>query len=119
MIFESEKSVMKFNTMYPNDNISVAICGSTFSNTQKKILLELGVKEIIIGLDRQYKNENSEEAMKWRNKILKMSENLLGYCRVSYIWDNDENRCLDYKSSPVDHKRDKFEYLVKNRIFVN
>lgn len=119
IIFESEKSVMKFNTMYPNDNISVAICGSTFSNTQKKILLELGVKEIIIGLDRQYKNENSEEAMKWRNKILKMSENLLGYCQVAYLWDNDESRCLGYKDSPIDSDKDKFEYLMKNRIFIN
>lgn len=118
VIFESEKSVLKFDTMFPN-NISTAICGSNFSNTQKKILLELGVKEIIIGLDRQYKDENDEEGVVWRNKILKMSENLLDYCRVSYIWDNDKNRLLEYKDSPIDCERDKFEYLVKNRIFIN
>ena len=118
VIFESEKSVLKFDTMYSN-NISVSVCGSNFSNTQKKILLELGVKEIIIGLDRQYKDENDEEGVVWRNKILKMSENLLDYCRVSYIWDNDENRCLDFKDSPIDCGKDKFEYLIKNRIFVN
>ena len=70
-------------------------------------------------MDRQYENENDEESMKWKNKILKMSENLLNYCKVSYIWDNDENRLLEYKDSPLDKDKDKFEYLLKNRLFIN
>ncbi len=119
VVTESEKSVMKYETMFPNKNICGAICGSNFSNTQKKILLELGVDEIIIGLDRQYENENENEGVLWRNKILKMSENLLDYCKVSYIWDTDENRCLDYKSSPLDHGKDKFKFLIENRISIN
>ena len=117
IVFESEKSVLKFNTMFPN-NISVSVCGSNFTNTQKKILLNLGVKEIIIGLDRQYEAENSKEAMIWEEKILKMSSNLLDYSKVSYLWDTDINRCLDFKDSPVDCGKDKFKYLIKNRIFV-
>ena len=114
IVFESEKSVLKFNTMFPN-NISLAICGSTFSNTQKKILLDLGVEEIIIALDRQYENESDEEGVIWRNKILKMSENLLDYCRVSYIWDNDENRLLEYKDSPIDKDKYIFKKLLDER----
>ena len=116
IVFESEKSVLKYESLYPDRNISVSICGSSFSNQQKKILLDLGVQEIVLALDRQYENEDSEEGRDWKNKIIKNLKGLTDYCKVSYIWDVDENRLLEYKDSPIDKGKEVFEKLLKNRI---
>ena len=116
IVFESEKSVMKYESLYPDRNISVSICGSSFSNQQKKILLNLGVEEIVLALDRQYECEDSEEGINWKSKIIKNLKNLTPYCNVSYIWDNDQDRLLGYKDSPIDKTKEVFEELLKNRI---
>lgn len=115
--FESEKATMIYESMYPGNNISVAICGSNFSKTQQKILLDLGVEEIVISLDKQYEDENGEEGVIWKNKILKMCEGLKGLCKVSYTWDS--NNLLNYKDAAVDCGKNTFEKLIKDRIFVN
>ena len=116
IVFESEKSSIKYESLYPGKNISVSICGSSFSNQQKKMLLNLGVEEIVLCLDRQYENENSEEGRNWKNKIIKNLKNLTDYCQCSLTWDTDENRLLEYKDAPIDRGREIFETLLKNRI---
>jgi len=119
LIGESEKFVMQYETYYPGNNLAVSMCGSNLSNTQKKMLIDLGVEEIIMCLDRQYEKEDSEEAEVWKNKIYKMTEDLLPYCRVSYTWDTDENQLLKYKDAPTDRGKKVFETLIQNRIFIN
>ena len=116
MVFESEKSVLKYESLYPGNNISVAICGSSFSNQQKKMLLDLGVEEIVLAMDRQYEYEDSEEGRDWKNKIIKNLKGLTDYCQCSFVWDNDRDRLLEYKDSPIDRRREIFETLLKNRI---
>ena len=116
IVFESEKSVLKYESLYPDRNISVSICGSSFSNQQKKMLLNLGVEEIVLALDRQYEDEDSEEGRNWKNKIIKNLKNLTDYCQCSFTWDTDENRLLEYKDAPIDRGREIFETLLKNRI---
>ena len=116
IVFESEKSCLKYESLYPDRNISVSICGSSFSNQQKKMLLNLEPQEIVLALDRQYKNEDSEEGRNWKNKIIKNLKNLTDYCQCSFTWDTDENRLLEYKDAPIDRGREIFERLLKNRI---
>ena len=116
IVFESEKRVMKYESLYPDRNISVSICGSNLSNQQKKILLNLEPQEIVLALDRQYECEDSEEGINWKNKIIKNLKNLTSYCNVSYIWDNDQDRLLEYKDAPIDKGREVFETLLINRI---
>ena len=82
------------------------------------MIIDLGVEEVILCLDRQYEKEDSEEAKTWKDKIYKMSENLLPHCRVSYTWDTDENQLLDYKDAPTDKGKKIFETLIKNRVFI-
>ena len=118
IVFESEKSVLKYESLYPNRNISVAICGSSFSNQQKKMLLNLGVEEIVLALDRQYEDEDTEEGRDWKNKIIKNLKGLKDYCKVSYIWDNDKDRLLEHKDSPIDKGCEVFERLLRNRIHI-
>ena len=119
VIGESEKFSNQYETYYPNNNLAVSMCGSNLSSTQKKILIDLGVEELILCLDRQYEKEDSEEAEIWRDKIYKMTEDLLPYCRVSYTWDKDDNQLLEYKDAPTDRGKKVFEYLIQHRIFIN
>ena len=116
VVFESEKSCLKYESLYPNRNISVAICGSNFSDQQKKMLLDLGIEEVVLCLDRQYEYEDSEEGINWKNKIIKNLKGLTDYCRCSFVWDNDQDRLLEYKDSPIDKGKEIFEKLLKNRI---
>ena len=116
VVFESEKSVLKYESLYPGNNISVAICGSSFSNQQKKMLLNLGVEEIVLAMDRQYKHENDEEGVNWKSKIIKNLKGLEDYCQCSFVWDNDRDRLLEYKDSPIDQGKEIFEKLLKDRI---
>lgn len=119
VIGESEKFVMQYESYYPDNNLAVSMCGSNLSGTQKKMLIEIGVQEIVLCLDRQYEKEDSEEAEIWRNKIYKMTEDLLPYCRVSYTWDKDDNQLLEYKDAPTDVNKNVFEYLIQHRVFIN
>ena len=118
IITEGEKSCLLYESYYPNNNLCVSLCGSNFSNIHKKMLLDLGVKEIILCLDRQYEDENSLEATEWKEKIHKNLSNLSSYCKVSYVWDTDEDKMLGYKDSPLDQGKEVFEKLIKNRITI-
>lgn len=116
IVFEGEKSVLQMATMYKN-NPSVAICGSNFSREQKKILIDLGIKELIIAFDRQFKTEGDEEYITWRNKIYKSVQDIKDKITISVIWDKDN--LLEYKDSPSDSGKHVFEKLLKNRIDID
>ncbi|MFY0897919.1 hypothetical protein Q3268_14360, partial [Clostridioides difficile] len=113
IVFEGEKSVLQMATMYKN-NPSVAICGSNFSREQKKILIDLGIEELIIAFDRQFKVKDDEEYVIWRDKIYKLVQDIKDVVNISVIWD--KYNLLGYKDSPSDKGKTIFEKLLKNRI---
>lgn len=117
-IFESEKSVLKYMSMFGIENdIAVACCGSNLSNTQINLLLNLGVEEIIIALDRQYQEIGDDEYKKWVKKLTTISKNYSNYVKISFMFDIDH--VISYKSSPIDEGKEKFLYLYKNRLDQN
>jgi hypothetical protein len=112
---ESEKSVLKYMSMFGIENdIAVACCGSNLSNAQINLLLNLGVEEIIIALDRQYKEVGDDEYQKWVKKLKTISKNYGNYVKITFMFDTDH--VIDYKSSPIDEGKEKFLYLYKNRL---
>lgn len=114
-VWEGEKSTLITDTMFGKNSISVSICGSSFSKMQMKMLLDLGVEEVIMCLDKQY--DNKQEEIEWYNKIRKMVKPLIDEgIKVTTIWDDLENGLLEYKMSPVDAGIKIFKELVKNRI---
>lgn len=117
VIFEGEKSCMKYDTFYPKSNISVAICGSSFSNIQKKILIDLGVEEIVLALDKEFEEYGDQECIEYEKKIIKQLDGIKDYCKCSYIID--ENNLLDKKDAPVDKGKENLEKLIKNRKYIN
>ena len=113
VIGESEKFVLQFETYYGENNISVALCGSSFSKYQMKMLLDLGVEEFILALDKEY--ETIEDEIVYLKKIYKKVKILLdNNIKVTLIWDGI-NGLLGYKDSPTDKGKETYEKLVKNR----
>ena len=117
MLVEAEKSVLQADTMFGDENFTVALCGSNLTRTQILLILMLNVKEVIVALDKQFEDPTSEEATKWANHIKeKFIDKLAPYVSVYVIWDS-YNR-LRYKDSPTDRGKDTLLELMREKIYV-
>lgn len=114
IILESEKSVMQLDGILGVDNnIGVACCGSNVISYQVSLLQSLGVKEIVIALDRQYKELNDNEHKKLCRNLRALQKKYGNYIKVSYIFD--VNGLLPYKASPSDAGKQIFMQLFRER----
>ena len=130
ILFESEKSVMLYGSYFGQENnISLALCGMSFSLYQRDLLLSLGVEEVTICFDKQYQIEliddknidkNSKVWREYENyikRLIKISEILMLYCNISVVtcWDKK----LNYKDAPIDHGKEIFEQLYRERYYID
>lgn len=117
LLVESEKAVMQCASFFDiENNFALGLCGSNLSKTQIELILELKPLEVIVGLDRQFKELDDEECKQWQDKIVKKFIKVLSpYCKVSVLWDTDN--LLDYKDSPCDKGKETFLRLMENRQF--
>lgn len=114
-VFESEKSVLQYATMFGQENnIAVGICGSTFIQYQAWLLINMGVKEIIVGLDKQYQELNDDEHKKLVRNLKGIHNKYGQFVTISYLFDKEN--LLSYKASPTDEGKEKFLQLYKNRV---
>ncbi len=117
MLVEAEKSVLQTDTMFGENNFTLALSGCSLSTYQRDLLIMLGVKEVIICLDKQYDKLDSIEAKKWAEHIKKeFIKPLSPYMSVYVIWDTID--LLDYKMSPCDKGKDILLQLMKSKIYV-
>lgn len=117
MLVEAEKSVFQTDTMFGEDNFTVALCGSNLTDYQRGLILMLGVREVIIALDKQYQTLDSEECKKWAKHIKdKIIDKLSAYVVVTVLWDS--NDLLDYKDSPTDKGKETLLRLMDQKIYV-
>ena len=115
---ESEKFVMQLNTMYPQASVGACVSGSFLTDAQLEIIKELGVNEVIIAMDKEFKEIGSKEEQHYAKKIQQgFVEKLMPYAKVSILWDN--GGLLEEKDSPTDKGKEVFEKLMSNRITVN
>lgn len=113
-----EKSPLLFASYFGADNdISVACCGSSLIAYQVKLLLSLGVKEIIVAFDKQFKTIGDLEFKKWTKKLYNIHYKYSPYCQISFLFDKNDN-LLNYKDSPIDQGKEVFLQLFNNRIFL-
>ena len=116
-LFESEKSCLLYQSYFGFENdISCACCGSSFIKYQLDLLLSLGVKEVIISFDKQFKELGDEECSKWTKKLKGFYQKYSPYVAISFLFD--KSNLLDYKMSPIDNGPENFLQLYKNRIFL-
>ena len=117
MLVEAEKSVFQTDTMFGEDNFTVALCGSNLTDYQKGMILMLGVREVIVALDKQYETIDSDECKKWAKHIKdKIIDKLSPFVTVSVLWDT--NDLLEYKDSPTDRGKETLRQLMENKIYV-
>lgn len=114
ILVESEKAVMQFETMYPNNNIALALSSSNLSQYQIDILKDLGVEEVIIALDKEYEKSGTREEMVYALKVDKSLVSKLSLFNVSVIWDF--SGLINKKDSPLDRGKEVFNKLYNNRI---
>ena len=114
IIFEGEKSPLLFASYFGQENdITVAVCGSALSSYQVKILLDLGVEEMIIAFDKQFQELGDKEHLGWVKKLKDINKKYSKYVKISYMFD--KWNILGYKSSPIDEGREKFIELFEKR----
>lgn len=115
IVFEGEKSTLLYSSYFGlNNDISVACCGSNLISYQFHLLEALGVQEIIIAYDRQYKEVGDKEWKGWTKKLTQIHDKYGSRVQISYMFDKEH--ILGYKNSPIDCGKEKFLYLFQNRI---
>lgn len=118
VVFEAEKSVnLAFSYFSAENFFFVASCGSSISEYQIKLLRDCGAEEIIIAFDKQWKELNDPEHLRWVKKLKSIYSKFNKYVTISFIFDL--NGLLDYKDSPIDKGKDIFIKLYKERILLS
>ena len=116
IVFEGEKSCLKYASLFGMGNdISVATCGSNLLQHQVDLLQRFGAHEIIIAFDKQFKERNDTEFKQWTKKLTALHNKYSKQVQISFMFDK-EGDLLGYKSSPIDHGRDTFLKLFKERV---
>ena len=116
-LFESPKAVLQMDTMYDNLNTSVAMFGMNLGKQRRDEILKANVEEVIIGIDKDYETEDSEEFESYIERVKKIAKLFKGYARCSVLYDGDN--LLGYKESPTDRGKETYESLYKQRKVVN
>lgn len=130
ILFEAPKSVMMLEDITDMNN-SVALFGMNMQKIKRDLLMKYNCEHYIIALDRQYEKQykdgnfcdengneirvKTDEYSRYTKIIEKIVKLLKPYGTVDVIIDNDENRKLPYKASPIDCGKEVWEYLYKNR----
>ena len=117
IVFEGEKSPLLYASYFGEENdITVACCGSSLISYQVQLLISLGVEEIIIAFDKQFKEIGDDEFKRWTKKLIDIHNKYSKYAIISFIFD--KWNLLDYKNSPIDKSKDTFLELFNRRIFL-
>ena len=114
IVFEGEKSVLQLDSILgKNNNIGVACCGSNLIAYQVNLLQSLGVEEIIVAFDRQYKQLNDKEHEKLVKNLKTIDRKYGNFVKITFMFDLGNS--LVYKASPSDAGKDIFMKLFRER----
>lgn len=115
IIFEDEKSVLKCEDYFGEDNFAVSTYGANLSDYQVNLLLSLGVEEVFIARDREYKEyEETDEVYNYQEKLMEQAMKFVPYTRTYILFDKKQR--LDYKDSPADKGKEVLMQLMKEKI---
>lgn len=113
ILFESEKSVLQCESYYCGNNFSIAMMGRNISDYQVRLLLSLGIEEIIIATDKMFRDGNELEREREIEYLLRIGRKFSPYIRTFVLFD--EKGLLEYKTSPSDHGKEALEMMMKNK----
>lgn len=113
IIFEGEKSVLLFQSYFPDKNISVAACGSSLHNYQIELLVKMGANQIIIAFDKE--GDDWAAQSKYYNKLKAMCDKYKNFAKMGFLYDR--KGLINYKDSPIDRGKEVFLEIYKNVIW--
>lgn len=111
VLFESEKSVLKAPE-YGIHN-SLAVFGSNISKRHIELLLELGVNDVVIAFDSDYRQIGDDDFQFFVAKMKKVTSKLKPYFGVSIIYNNQGYDA--YKCNIMDLSYDQAMTLYERR----
>ena len=119
-LFESPKAVLQLDSMYPQNN-AVGMFGMNLGKQRRDMILELGVSEVVIGIDKDYiehgyMTDSQTPFTSYLHNVNKIANLFHGYCKVTVLYDKDDE--LGYKDSPTDKGREIYEKLYHSRMKV-
>lgn len=113
ILVESEKAVLQAESMFKENNITLAVCGSSISSWQLSMLVyDLGIEELIIAFDKEY--SNFEEQYDYIKKIKAQLGKIENFVSIGVLID-DKN-IFSLKESPFDRTANDFKKLSIRRI---
>ena len=117
IVFEGEKSCLLYQSYFGIDNdISVAVCGSSLTAYQVELLQSLDVEEIVIAFDKQFQEIGDKEFKGWTKKLKEINKKYGILTRISFMFD--KWNLLGYKDSPIDRGPEIFTQLFERRIML-
>ena len=114
VLFESEKSVLKA----PSYNMynALAVFGSNISKQHIQLLLELGVNDVVLAFDSDYKQVGDDEFKFFFVKMKKLADKLKPYFSVSIVYNNQGYDM--YKCNMMDIPYEQAMKLWESRVRV-
>lgn len=117
IVGEGEKFCLTYASYFGEENdITVACCGSSLISYQVQLLLSLGVEEIIIAFDKQFKEIGDDEFKRWTKKLIDIHNKYSSYTTINFIFD--KWNLLQYKDSPIDKGKNIFLELFNRRFSI-
>lgn len=112
VLFESEKSVLKA-PQYGIDN-ALAVFGSNISKQHIQLLLELGVNDVVLCLDSDYKQVGDDEFKFFVVKMKKLVAKLKSFFNCSIVYNNQGYDM--YKCNMMDMPYEQAMKLWESRV---
>lgn len=118
IVVEGEKSVLQYVSYFGiKNNLCVAVCGNKLSKYQFQLLQKYGAKEIVIGFDRDFEDNDEKGQEELEKKLQKIYDKYSSMANISFLYDAQRNK-LGYKCSPTDAGKETFLYLFRNRVIL-
>lgn len=114
VLFESEKSVLKA----PSYNLynALAVFGSNISKQHIQLLLELGVNDVVLAFDSDYKQVDDDEFKFFVVKMKKLAAKLKPFFNCSIVYNNQGYDM--YKCNMMDISYEQAMKLWESRVRV-
>ena len=115
LLFESEKSVLKADSWHIHN--ALAVFGSNISKRHIEMLLELGVNDVVICFDSDYRQVGDDDFKFFVAKMKKLASKLRPYFSTSIVYNNQGYDA--YKCNIMDLPYDKAMKLYESRAIIS
>lgn len=113
VLVEGEKTVLKFDTIYSEKSVALAMYGKNLGFQRRNQLIKLGVNKIIYVPDNDWIGKSQEDFDYWEQEVIRFGKQFGGYAQVEVVWDN--LGLLNPKDNAMGGGKEVWEKLYENR----